>query len=71
MELEAAAVAADLADDRVSVLHRMLMHRVAHVTEEGPRNDMLDADLDALLRHIDELLIFRRHIANAEHAGRV
>ncbi len=71
MKLLSAAVTADLTDDAVAVLQRMLMHGRAHVAEIMPRHDLAYADLHALAGDLYQLSRLRTYVSDAEHPGRV
>ena len=68
MELKAAAVSADLPDYRVAVLYSVLVHLAAHIAEECPRDDVLKADLHALLSDLNQPLLLLRYLSDAEHS---
>ena len=69
MKLQADSVPADLANDRVSVFHGVLMDFATHVTQICPGNDVFKPDLHALFCDIHQTLLLGGNITDAEHSG--
>ena len=69
MEFDAAAMAADLPYDAVSVFQGMLMDRITHIAQEMPGDRRFHADVHAFLRDLHQLLPVLRDVADHEHSG--
>ena len=71
MELEAYTVSTDLAHYAVAVLTDKIVDCRAHVTQEVPRLNFFQANLNTLSGNFHQPLFLRRNITNAEHTGRI
>ena len=71
VEVEADAVAAELAHDAVTMGFGMLLDRSAHVAQKLPGLDLLQPLQHGLAGNLDQLLPFLGYLADAEHAAGV
>ena len=68
MELDAAAVAAQVAHDAVPVLLGMFLYGGAHVAQAGPGLGHPDADVAAFARHLYQAAHLGADVSDEEHA---
>ncbi len=68
MKFDAAAVSADFTDNAVTVAAGIVIHCLTDIAEEAPGLDLLKTELNAFLRYINKLLLFRADVADAVHS---
>ena len=71
MKLNAHPMAADINHHTETVGSGVVIDCLGHIAQKAPGLNFLKAQLHALFRHVHQLFLLRRHIADAEHAGGV